>query len=210
MTGQAKARGISALPTGYLLHQTIDIKSERKFQLATQSFFLLIVLAAGTAALVFALPLTSGWSLWGTIAVTAISVLVYMAVHEATHGVAIHVLTGIRPFYGMAFPFLTTGSRAYLSHRSFVIAALAPCIVWGAVLLAAWFLLPADFRLTAYVVLTLNFAGSAGDFVLIGAVRGQPAGALVQDDGAKVRIFVPREPGHTVDPGHSTPGQQGP
>ena len=52
MTGQAKARGISALPTGYLLHQTIDIKNERKFQLATQSFFLLIVLAAGTAALV--------------------------------------------------------------------------------------------------------------------------------------------------------------
>ena len=195
---QARTRGISKLPHGYHVHQSIDLKNERKFKRAIQVVYLLVVFAAIAAALIFELPLTSGWSSWATIAVTVVAIFVYMAVHEATHGVAIHVLTGIRPFYGINLPFLTTGSRAYLNRRSFVIAALAPCVLWGIVLLTALLLLPADYRLTAYILLALNFAGSAGDFVLVAHVRRQQPDILVQDDGSKIRIFGPQP---------QTPGQ---
>lgn len=59
--------------------------------------------------------------------------------------------------------------------------------------LAALFALPADYRLTAYVVLALNFAGSAGDIVEAYVVSRQQPEALVQDDGGKIHVFLPRE-----------------
>ena len=50
---------------------------------------------------------------------------------------------------------------------------------------------PEDFRLTAYVVLSLNFAGSAGDVVEAFLVMRQPRDALVKDDGDEVHVFLP-------------------
>ncbi|MFD0047135.1 DUF3267 domain-containing protein [Pseudarthrobacter scleromae] len=101
------------------------------------------------------------------------------------------MLTRVRPTYAVRFPFLTTGNRAYLTRRTAVVVALAPCIVWGGVLLAALLTVPADYRITMYVLLALNFAGSAGDYVEVYVVSRQQPDALVQDDGDNINVFVP-------------------
>lgn len=62
-------------------------------------------------------------------------------------------------------------------------------------LLAALVTLPDDYRLTAYILLTLNFAGSAGDIVEVYVVSRQPAEALFQDDGNDLHVFLPRRLG---------------
>lgn len=189
---QTRVQDTSVLPSPYRVHRTVDLKTDKKFALAVQGLFVLVAFLAVAAALLLDLPLASGWGPLVTIPVTLVACLVYMAVHEATHGVVLHLLTKVRPSYAMRFPFLTTGSHVYLTRRSVVIAALAPAILWGIVLSVALFTVPADYRLTAYILLALNFAGSSGDYVEVALAVRQQRGALLQDHGSKIHVFVPQ------------------
>lgn len=179
------------LPPHYRPHRTVNLKKDGKFPAAVQGIFVMVALLAVSAALLLGLPLGSGWSPLVTVPVTLLACLAYMAAHEATHGVVLQLLTRVRPTYAVRFPFLTTGNRAYLTRRTAVVVALAPCIVWGGVLLAALLTVPADYRITMYVLLALNFAGSAGDYVEVYVVSRQQPDALVQDDGDNINVFVP-------------------
>jgi hypothetical protein len=193
MGAERSPQSIEELPASYRVHLTVDLKKDKKLATAVQGIFVLIALVAVGAALLLGLPLETGWPSWAAILVTAGACFVYMAVHEATHGVTLRLLTGVKPSYRLRFPFLITGSRAYLTRRSAAMVALAPAVLWGIVLLAALFTLPDDCRLTTYVLFVLNFAGSAGDFVEGYVVSQQQPQALVQDDGDKVNVFLPRE-----------------
>ncbi|RAX47765.1 DUF3267 domain-containing protein [Arthrobacter sp. AQ5-05] len=187
---QSWPRDPAVLPDAYREYRTVDLK-DKKFTVAVQIIFGVVVLVAVGVALLLGLPLRSSWSPILTIPVTLAACLIYMAAHEATHGVVLQALTKVKPSYALRFPFLTTGSRAYLTRRSAVIIAIAPAVIWGLVLLAALLTLPQDFLLTTYILLALNFAGSAGDLVEVYVVSRQPSDALVQDDGNKVLVFVP-------------------
>ena len=191
MGAERSLQNAAELPITYRAHLTVDLKKEKTLALAVQVIFVLIGLVAVGAALLLGLPLRTDWAPVVTLVVTLAACLVYMAAHEATHGVALQLLTGVSPSYKVRFPFLTTGNRAYLTRRSAVIVALAPAIFWGIVLLAALLALPDDYQLTAYIVLALNFAGSAGDIVEVHVVSRQQPEALVQDDGNKLHVFLP-------------------
>lgn len=179
------------LPTAYRKHLTVDFKKNRRFFATLQGIFLAVVLIAVAVSLVFDLPLASDWSPVVTIPVTVIALVVYMAAHEITHGISLQVLTRTRPSYSVRFPFLATSSPLYLTRRTIVILALSPCVVWGIVLFAALFLVPADARLTVYILLTLNFAGSAGDYLEAILALRQPREALLKDEGDCVQVFLP-------------------
>jgi hypothetical protein len=193
MGSQRKLQDTAELPRTYREHRTIDFKKDKKFTVAIQGLFVLITLVAVGVALLLALPLEAAWRPILTIPVTLFACLIYMAAHEATHGVVLQLMTKVRPSYAVRFPFLTTGSHAYLTRRSAVVVALAPSVIWGIVLVAALLTLPRDYLLTAYILLALNFAGSAGDYVEVYVVSRQQPDALVQDDGGKIRVFVPQD-----------------
>ncbi|WP_067856904.1 DUF3267 domain-containing protein [Nocardia shimofusensis] len=192
MRGEARLRSAAELPADYRIHRTVDLGRDRKFSFAVQGIFAVVAGVAIAAVPLLDLPLTSSWSSVVTVAVTLLACLVYLAVHEVTHGVVLQLLTRVRPTYAVRFPFVTTGNHAYLTRRDTVLVASAPSILWGLALLAAVFTLPTDYRLTAYVLTALNFAGSAGDYVEVFLIARQPPTALVRDDGDKVRIFVPQ------------------
>lgn len=172
-------------------HLTVDLENDKWFALSVQGIFVLLAAIAAGAAFLPGANLWTGWSPVVTTVVTIALCLIYMAVHEATHGVALRLLTRVRSSYTVRFPFLSTGNLAYLTRRNAVIVALSPGLLWGMLLLVALLSVPNDFRLTLYVVLALNFAGSAGDIVEVYVVLRQRRGALIQDDGSKIRVFVP-------------------
>ncbi|AGS34827.1 integral membrane protein [Corynebacterium maris DSM 45190] len=184
-------RGTLELPTNYHRYLTVDFKKDRKFSVTLQGIFLAVILIAVTVALIFDLPLTSGWNPVVTTLATLLLLLVYMAAHEATHGVTLRLLTGTQPSYAVRFPFLATSSPLYLTRGSTVIVALAPCLIWGAVLVTALLLVPVDLRLTVYILLALNFAGSAGDYLEAVLALRQRREALLQDEGDCVHVFLP-------------------
>ena len=78
-----------------------------------------------------------------------------------------------------------------LNRGSTAFVALAPSLAWGVLLLAAFLLAPADVRLTLYVLLALNFAGSGGDYAEAALALRQPPEALIRDDGAEIGVFLP-------------------
>lgn len=192
------AQDSAVLPVTYRRHVTVDLKNDKRLAFAVQGIFVLAGLIAVGVALLFGLPLETQWPPILTIPVTVVACLVYMAVHEATHGVALQLITGMKASYSMRFPFLTTGTDAYLTRRSTVVVALMPGVLWGTLLLLALLTVPADFRLSAYIVLTLNFAGSAGDIVEVFVVTRQQRDALIQDDGKSVHVFLPRQSSSTT------------
>ena len=142
MGDQGSLRDTAELPRTYREHRTVDLKTDKKFAVAVQGIFVLMALVAVGAALLLELPLETSWSLILTISVTLFACLIYMAVHEATHGVVLQMLTKVKSFYAVRFPFLTTGNHAYLTRRSAVVVALAPVVIWGIVLVAALLTLP--------------------------------------------------------------------
>lgn len=190
-------RDVLELPMTYHRHLTVDFKKDRKFSVALQGIFLAVILIAVALALIFDLPLASGWSPVITALITLLLLLVYMAAHEATHGVTLRLLTGTQPSYAVRFPFLTTSSPLHLTRRSIIIVALSPCLIWGAVLLTALLVVPEDLRLTVYILLALNFAGSAGDYLEAVLSLRQPREALIQDEGDCVHVFLPDMAAHT-------------
>ena len=184
-------RDTAELPATYVQHSSVDFKKDRKIAIIIQAIFLVVAVLAVAIALLVELPLASAWHPVITLTVTVLAGLVYMAAHEATHGVTLRLLTGAQPTYRVRFPFLTTSSSFYLTRRSLVITALAPCVVWGVVLLIAMFLVPVDARLTVYILLAMNFAGSGGDYVETTLALRAPREALVQDQGHRFIIFRP-------------------
>lgn len=179
------------LPDSYRRDDTIDLKKDRKLALAVQGGFVVLAALAVAVAWLANLPLQTEWNPFVAIVVTVVACLVYMIVHEATHGVMLQLLTKVKPSYRMRFPFLTTGGNAFLTPRSAIVIALAPMVVWAVVLIVALLLVPQDWRLTVYVVLALNFAGSSGDLVEVYVLSRQRRDALVQDDGDRIHVFLP-------------------
>lgn len=190
MKPSAQSRDTEQLPDTHHWLRTVDLKRDGRFRAVIQGIFALVALGAVAVALLTDLPLGSTWSPIVMIPAVLLMCLIYMAAHEATHGAVLQLLTKVQPSYTFRFPFLTTGSDAYLTPRSAAVIALAPSVIWGLALLAALVTLPGDYRLVTYVLVALNFAGSAGDYVEAYLVTRQPPDALVQDDGDKVHVFL--------------------
>ena len=180
-----------ALPAGYRLQTAMDLKKDRKINASIQVCFVMVMALMFILARRLQLPLQSGWGTGTLIPVTVLMAFAYIALHELTHGVAMKLLSGAKPVYFPRFPFVCTGSAAYFNRGSFILIALAPVILWGAILIALLLLLPPDFSLSVYIVIGLNFAGAAGDYFQTWAILKLPKSALIQDTGKVTGVFLP-------------------
>lgn len=179
------------LPGEYTQSQKLDLGADQKINAGIQVSAVLIAGLAVGLVLWLDLPVRSSWSNWILIPVTVVLCVIYMVIHELTHGVAIRILSGVKPTYRVRVPFLTTGSDAYLTKNDAIVTALAPVLIWGLVLMGLLVLLPNDFLLSIYIVTALNFASSTGDYFQAGVFAKLPSGALIQDTGEETRLFLP-------------------
>lgn len=181
----------AGVPPGYKLGRAIDLRDDSRAAATIQVTLVCVVAVMIGLALLLDLPLDSSWSA-GVVAATTIALCVaYTVLHELTHGAALRLLTGVRPTFAVRLPYLVTGSPAYLDKTRAIVVALAPVIIWGAVLVAALLTVQSDLVLTVYIVLTLNVASSAGDYYEVWAIAALPAGALIRDDGEQTSVFLP-------------------
>jgi len=68
--------------------------------------------------------------------------------------------------------------------------ALGPLLLWGVVLLGPLAVVPADARLTVYILCALNVAGSAGDLYQAWLAARLPGNAVLRDDGNETTVMV--------------------
>lgn len=180
------------LPENYEERGTLDLKKDKKSGLAIQLLFGSIVVLMVVLARWLEFPVDSSWNTAVSILVTVGMAIAYIMVHELTHGIAIRLFSGVRADYFFRFPFVCTGSKAFFNKASFISIALAPVALWGIVLILLLLVLPSDYFLSMYILIGLNFAGSAGDYVQTYMISKLPPSALIQDDGKQSRVFLAR------------------
>lgn len=118
--------------------------------------------------------------------------MAYILLHELTHGVLMHALSGVKPTYGLKLPYAYAGSRAFFDKRSHGLIALAPLAVWGAALFALERTLPEGWFWILYSVQIANVSGSVGDVYCVLHLHRLPKNIVVQDTGTRMRILAPR------------------
>lgn len=189
----------SSLPTGYEVIRKINLAEDKRINLTIQLCFIFITAILIGFAFWARLPLSNDLNPFFSFLITIFLVLVYMALHELTHAFFIKVFSGRRPSFRIRLPFLSVGSETYYNRKSFVIIAIAPAFIGGISLILLLFLVPTQIFISFYILLIVNFAGSAGDYVQAYIAINSPANVLLQDNGKETSLFMPSD--SKKDPG---------
>ena len=182
-------------PKGYRQIDVIDFVRSRK-QLLTVNIAALAIVAVMLALGLLLHPFAPTWALlkahwWAWLALAGMYLL-YIPLHELTHGLLMHALSGVKPKYGFKLCYAYAGSHVYFDKFSHNLIALAPLAVWGCVLFALERTLPAEWFWLIYLIQISNVSGSAGDVYYVLYLRGLPRDIVIQDTGTRMRILAPR------------------
>ena len=180
------------LPEGFRLARTLDFNRSRKQMLTILRLGLALLLVPLMAAVSLCPPRPSWhgfldtWPLWA--AMLGMQIL-YIPLHELTHGLSMLLLSGVRPRYGIKLPYAWCGSDVWFDRRSHNITALAPVVVWGIVFHAMIMLLPGEWFWPVFLVQLSNLSGSAGDIYCVWLLSHMEGDLLIQDTGTRMRIM---------------------
>lgn len=184
---------VIGLPEGWRLAREIDLLHDRKTFLRVNllsAALTLGVLALGAGIYLArpeAFPL-AGWA--AQAAAGLLGSAAYLLLHEAVHGVCIWGYVRRRPSFGFGGGYAWTGLKdAYFDKRSYLVIALSPVVLWGAVLLGLAAALPAWFP-AIWFVQAINLGGAAGDYYVAHALGSLPEDTLCNDTGVAMKFYV--------------------
>lgn len=181
------------LPEGWVLHDTIDLKNNKKQFWLVQGISLLLCAAFITAGCFLVHPKVffedSPARIWALLALI-VGMIIYIVLHELTHGVFLASFTKTKPKFGFLGWAAYCGNEAYCNKPCYAVVALAPVVVWGIVfgVLNAFFRTGVWFWLVWFLQ-TLNVSGAAGDLFVTFKLFGYPKEILVQDTGISMKVF---------------------
>ena len=188
--------GYEDLPADYVPLFSIDLQRQKK--LAVLVYVISAVIAAALVVLgIFAVPeakvfdFSAGYGVYfGRLGVMIGGLFAYIILHELVHGIFMRLFSKTRVKYGFTSLYAYAGSDAYFDKSSYIIIALAPVIVWGAVLAVICALLPPLWFWPVYIIQINNFAGAAGDFYVTARFLVLPRDILVRDTGVSMTVFA--------------------
>ena len=115
--------------------------------------------------------------------------IAYMVLHELIHGAAMYAFSGCRVHYGFNGVAAYAGSAAYFTRRQYVLIALLPVALLGALLLAVNILLYPKLFWFVYIIQMLNVSGAAGDLYVTARIGQMPNDTLVRDNGTVMTFY---------------------
>lgn len=181
-----------ALPRGYRYAGSMDFMRDRA-QMKALLILSLALAIVPTIVGLFVAPVGPGWRLliarWYGWPLLAAALVLYIPLHELTHGLAMFALSGVPPKYGLKLPYAWCGSTVWFDRKSHIVTALAPVVVWGVLLQVAIAVLPGEWFWPLWVVQISNLSGSAGDIYTAWALARMEGDLLIQDTGVRMRIM---------------------
>lgn len=180
------------LPPGYRPAGNLDFMRNRRQMKTVVVLSLALVVAPVIAGLLIA-PLGPGWRLltsrWYGWPLLAAALILYIPLHELTHGIVMFMLSGVPPKYGLKLPYAYAGSDVWFDKNSHILTALAPVVVWGVALQIAIARLPGAWFWPLWAVQISNLSGSAGDLYTAWALARMKGDILIQDTGVRMRVM---------------------
>ena len=190
------------LPSGYQLARTIDLRAQPALMLGLNLIGLGLLLLSAWLFFWLAARLRPqaepelSFSL-GLPAILAI-ILAFIAIlllHELVHGAFFWLITRSRPRFGLQAAYAYAASPDwYIPRNPYLIVGLAPLVLITLAGLALLPWLPGALLLPWIFALAINASGSIGDVYIVSWLLARPAGALVNDHGDCIHIFLPHTP----------------
>ena len=184
------------LPSGYRLVREVDVQKNKKLSVWLNVVPLFVVAGMIIGALVLRKPEgpveMNNTILFIFLGTTLVAVL-QMKVHVWIHGIFIHYFCGEKPQHGFNGRHVYTGQKdAYFSKSHYIVIALAPVVLLGALLLVLNFLFPVWFW-AIYFLQAVNLSNAVANLYVTALLSKLPADTLCNDDGLSVRFYSASE-----------------
>lgn len=183
------------LPAQYDLRDRVELAEDTALMRRLAAASLLLLVGTAAAALPFH-PLSGTFGAspgWAGIAVPLLTLLIgiflYYAAHELVHGLFMRLFGTERVRYGVRAGCAYAGCGAYFTRRHYIIIALAPVILWGAVFSAAAAVCPPRWFWVFWLLQAVNVSGAVGDFYMTVRVSFLPATVRIRDTGMDIMIW---------------------
>ena len=115
--------------------------------------------------------------------------ILYIILHEITHLIFMKIFSKEKINISIKFPTISVGSNAKYSKKQFSIITLAPVIILGIILTLLILFSSKDYTFLWSILLTLNFAGSGGDFLQFLKISKYPTNTYFQDTSNETIVF---------------------
>lgn len=115
--------------------------------------------------------------------------LCYIVLHETIHLIFMKMFSKERLCISIKFPTISVGSNAKFSKVQFIIIAIAPVVILGAILIAAILFCSKEYTFFFTILLILNFAGSGGDYLQVFEMRKFSADTYFQDNSIETTVY---------------------
>ncbi len=194
----------NALPAGYREHRTVDLQKDKKKSLlinGAAGAATVLLLIAGNFLLV---PVSAFFdagpddSFWRSVllkpVVLMVGVILYVLLHELTHGAAMKAFGASHVRFGFTGLYAYAGSEQdWFDRTAYLVTALAPLTVWGVIFAVAAALVPRSWFWVVYLWQVINVSGAAGDLYVSFLTARMPRTVLCRDTGVSMSFFLPAD-----------------
>lgn len=187
-------RSVEKLPEGYGEIYSVDLQKNKKLSLLVNGIAVAIMLLM-VVPMRFLVPIRATFSpeklggYFGKLALTLALLVLYIVLHEAVHGVAMKLCGTKKVKYGFTGVYAFAGSSDYYGKGAYIFIALAPVVLWGAVLAVVNVFIPPEWFWVVYFIQINNISGAAGDFFVTVKFSRMPKDILVQDYGVGMTVY---------------------
>ena len=136
---------------------------------------------------------------WLIVLIAIVAYMIYILLHELTHGAAYKALTGEKLTYGLTLSVAFCGvPNIYVSRKASLIASAAPLVIFTVLFGTATvilFFVDLALYLACATLLCVHLGGCAGDLWVIFTLlfRIKDASTLVKDTGPKQIFYIKKE-----------------
>ena len=182
------------LPEGWTRLDKIDLKENKKQFWLMQGISILLAVLMIVAGCFIVHPSAffgaTGIEEYIAIAVLVVGAVVYIVLHELTHGVFLSAFTRTKPKFGFVGWAAYCGNEAYCNKPCYAVVALSPLVVWGIVFgVLNVFFHDGVWFWVIWFLQTMNVAGAAGDLFVSFKLLFYPKEIFVQDTGLAMTVY---------------------
>lgn len=191
----SKIKTLQNLPEGYKELFRVDLQNDKKLALKINllSLAIMLIMAVGMN---FAVPITTLFdfdngfsSFFIRWAVQIISMIAYIILHEAVHGITMKYFGCKKVNFGFTGLYAFAGSQEYFKKKPYLIIALAPVVFWGIVLLIINIFVPSEWFWIVYIIQCINISGAAGDIYVTWKFMHLPDDIFIKDTGVSMTVY---------------------
>lgn len=188
-------KSLTELPMGYRQIFSVNLQKDKKIAMVINIGAIIIGIIMAVP-MHFYISITSlfdfsqGMGIYlARFIVLMVSMIAYIILHEAVHGVAMKICGTKKIKYGFTGLYAFAGSDDFYDKRSYIFIALAPVVLWGIVLAVINCFVPESWFWVVYFIQIANISGAAGDIYVTAKFLKMPNDILVKDIGVGMTVY---------------------